>query len=461
MSLAVDQETDQGPSTLSGTVMETAGTKGVILVLYLVAVTAGAATAGMSVVEGVLPGALLVALLAVGILVEVSVLERSVDHVGVLMMGIGLAYAVTEYLGVAQGLWFPAGASGVLLASVVVDAVRHGTEDGFDVVDTLGSIDIVGLYTGILLAVYALLYSGDQLAFLQTPYFPAFALAFAVSILLTSTAYISRAAAKAEDPGKLHRRLVSVIGSLDDVEDDEEKREIAQHVRAVAGALNGVEIPCNVEDEEGRVPLVLPVSHKQIAFRSADLAGAMEELQRIEDGRLDGFLIDGDRNVGFVRSGDLVKFYLRRTERYGDDRENLASSDAFEADVRGYRADRALIDAVIEVTPEPSDAVALLEETEAEIERRLEGSGSAPPDGEGGAVPGGTESGGVADRADGSSAGGPRPTEEKYDIEDIEDVDGGEPESDTTADLDVGGRDIDLEEMLEQANEVFDEDSPY
>ena len=246
MSLAVDKETDQGPSTLSGTVMETAGTKGVILVLYLVAITAGAATAGMGVVEGVLPGALLVALLAAGILVEVSVLERSIDHVGVLMMGIGLAYAVTEYLGVAQGLWFPAAASGVLLASVVVDAVRHGAADGFDVVETLGSIDIVGLYTGILLAVYALLYSGDQLAFLQTPYFPAFALAFAVSILLTSTAYISRAAAKAEDPGKLHRRLVSVIGSLDDVEDDEEKREIAQHVRAVAGALNGVEIPCKV-----------------------------------------------------------------------------------------------------------------------------------------------------------------------------------------------------------------------
>lgn len=446
------QRDETGPSTFGGMILETAGVKGIVLVLYLVAVTAAGSMYGVSFVEGVLPGGLLVALLALGLLTEVSLLRRPIDHIGVLVMVIALAYTAIEYLAVyegvlvKQGVWFPMAAAAVLLGAVTVDAVRNRSGPGFDVVDMMGNVDIVGLYGGMLLIVYGLLVQGGQIDFLYTPYFPAFALAFAVSILLTSAAYISRAAAEADDGGQLHRRLVSVIGSLTDVEDDEEKREIAQHVRAVAGALNGIEIPSEVEDDEGRVPLVLPVSHNQIAFRSSSLDDALD---RAAEAEMVGFVADVDQNVIFVAGGEPVRFYHQATERYDDEIGRLRETAAFKDDVRGYMAGSALVDDVLDVTPEPSGAADLLEETEAEIERRL-----GEPDR-------GSDDGGSETMAAGSSGESDvQPTEEQYDITDIEDVEETQGAGDGV-DLDVGGRDIDLEEMLEEANKVFDEDTPY
>ncbi|MDY6780017.1 MAG: hypothetical protein SV760_05640, partial [Halobacteria archaeon] len=197
------EKTGGGGETFLDIVIDTTGTKGIILVSYLVLVTLVSSVWGTRSLEGVLPGAVLVIALSAGLAFEKNSLDRDTDVLGVTIVGIAIVYTFLEALGIRQGLLFPLVSAGVLLGTVAYDSSRKRSTD---LIEFLGSVDLVGLYGSILLVVYSLLYVGGQLSFIYSPYFPGFILAFVATVLSTSVGYMSRASKSSTQisPGELH-----------------------------------------------------------------------------------------------------------------------------------------------------------------------------------------------------------------------------------------------------------------
>lgn len=329
-------------------VVDTTGMKGVVLVSYLVLVTLVSAAVGTRALEGVIPGVALLAALAGALYIEKQQYGGKIDSVGLLVIGIVAVYTVMEAAGVRQNAWFPLASASALFGMVAWSAVRQHHSD---VVDFMGNVDLVGLYGSVLLVIYSILLLGGQLSFIYTPYFPGFALVFVASVLMTSVAYVSKSAGpEATRPGELHHRLISVVRSLDEIENEGEREELAQQVRAVAGVLNGVTMPSRVEDSQGHVPIVLPVSNFVMAFGSA---GYDNLLDRVREDGVTGYVTDSDENVVLLRNGSPVKYYVRGRNELGSDVDDVKRLDpeAFESGVRVFEATYTLVDAIESVTP--------------------------------------------------------------------------------------------------------------
>lgn len=329
-------------------VVDTTGMKGVVLVSYLVLVTLVSAAVGTRALEGVVPGAVLLAALLAALYVEKQQYGGKIDSVGLLVIGIVAVYTVMEAAGVRQHAWFPLASAAALFGMVAWTAVQRQHSD---VVDFMGNVDLVGLYGSVLLVIYSILLLGGQLDFIYTPYFPGFALVFVGSVLMTSVAYVSKSGLpEATRPGELHHRLISVVRSLDGIENEGEREELAQQVRAVAGVLNGVTMPSRVEDSQGHVPIVLPVSNFVMAFGSA---GFDNLLDRVREDGVTGYVTDSDENVVLLRNGVPVKYYVRGRNELGTDVSEVKRLDpeAFESGVRVFEATYTLVDAIESVTP--------------------------------------------------------------------------------------------------------------
>lgn len=351
----------EGSNPVVATFLETAGLKAVVLVGFLFTVTVMSAMYGVRAVEGLYAGAALAAVLAVALVFERLVLRSRTDVVGFVVLAVVVGYTAVEYTGRRQDLWFPAAAAGLLAVTMAVEAWRW--LDDPDVVEFFNEIDIVGLYGVILLIVYSLLLVGGQLDFIYSPYFPAVLFVFVATVLVSSISYLS-GGQEMPGRGELHERLISVVRGLDDI-GYEDRQPLVDHVRAVANAINGVQIPTRVGDDEGSVPVVLPVDRPQEKVYPR-LESTVEHLNHR---RFTGYLVTEASDVVLFKNGRPCKYYLREDDVFGspDTVEDLPEIELGEA--YAFHAPYSLVDSVEAVTPaEPGER--LREAPEASVEAK-------------------------------------------------------------------------------------------
>lgn len=408
-----------------GSVADLITVKGVVLILYLSVVTGVSVVAGEA-VHGLLVGLGLVSVLAAAVVFERVHYERT-DVVGVAITGLVLLYTALEYVGVLQNLWFPTASALVVLATSGYGAWRDNPSDSAEFVENL---DIVGLHGGVLLLLYSLLLAGAPLEFIYAPVFPAVLLFFALSLLVTTIAYATRSPSVASD--ELHHRLVSVVRGLEEIDDEEDREKLGRHVRAVAQALTGVSLPSRVTVDEGPVPVVLPASDPPVY--EAD--GLEDLLSKLEESGITGYAVDGG-DVLLIKNGTPTRHYLAEENRFGHP-DALPEGRFKNASV--YPAAYVFVDAVESVIPMPGadvegdewaeDAVERVEDVGENVESLLDESGDD------------TESTTVEGESDTEGS-------------DAETSDEDESESESPK-IDVGGDELDLDEMFEKADEMFD-----
>lgn len=344
-----------------GSVADLVTVKGLVLLFFLSVITGISVVAG-TVVEGFYPGLALTFLLAGSAIFEKLYYDRF-DAVGVVAVGLAAAYTALEFVGVLQDLWFPVAAAVLLLATAAYDAWSQDVADAAQFVENL---DVVGLHGGILFFLYAILLAGAPLDFIYAPVFPAVLLFFALSLLLTTIAYAARSPSVTSE--ELHHRLVSVVNGLEDVQDTESREKLAQHVRAVAQALQGVHVPSRVSVEGGAVPVVLPAAGPPVY--EADGYEALVDFVR--DSRLTGYAVDGG-DVLLVKNGEPTLYYLSDKDRFG---HADALPDGFFEEARVYSAAYAFVDSVEAVLPLPGDDVSGDDWAEEAVESVEEAKGT-------------------------------------------------------------------------------------
>lgn len=426
-----------GSRSFLGSIADLITVKGVVLVLYLSVITGVSLVVGRA-AHGFVAGAVLAFLLAGAVAFERARYGR-LDYVGVASVTVAAAYAALEYVGTLQDLWFPVSASVLLLVTSGYQAWRDDVSSAAEFVEHL---DVVGLHGGVLLLLYSLLLAGAPLEFIYAPVFPAVLLFFAVSLLVTTIAYATRSPSVAAD--ELHHRLVSVVRGLEQVDDEEDRNRLGEHVRAVAQALTGVPVPSRVVVEDGPVPVVLPASRP---VYEAD--GVDDLLRRAEDTEATGYAVD-DGDVLLIKKGTPTRYYLSEEDRFG---HPDALPDGRFGSARLYTATYAFVDAVASVVPEPGaevegdewahDAVERVEDVQDTVDSLLaEGEGAS-----------GDVNGNDGERAEGDSDGS-AVADETEDGDDTEEGSGDDGEEDVR--IDVGGDELDVNEMLDRTDDLFD-----
>lgn len=387
------------PRSFVDSILDLLTAKGVILILYLSVLTGISVVSGTA-VHGFVPGVVLTVTLVAGTVFEYKRRSR-VDSVAVVTVVATAAYTALEYIDILQEVWFPVAVSVSLLATAGYESWREGFENTAEFVENL---DIVGLHGGVLLLLYAILLAGAPLDFIYAPVFPAVLLFFAVSLVVTTVAYATRSPSVESD--ELHHKLVSVVSGLEGINESEERQELARHVLAVAQALTGVKLPSRVSVNGGYVPVVLPVSGTP--YRSE---GGLSTLsQKLEEAGITGYAVD-DGDVLLVKSGTPTLCYLSDEDEYRVPQD--LSDDRF-SDAVIYSAPFSFIDSVESLVQAP-------EATEDETASGEMDTEQAETEAETGRVSG---------------------------------KEGDEREEPAT--LDIGDDEIDLDEMFEKADEMFD-----
>ena len=411
-----------------GSIADLITAKGVVLILYLSVITGVSVVAGRA-AHGFLAGIGLTVLLVAAVVFDYFHYRR-LDYVGVASVAVAGTYTGLEYVGVLQSLWFPVSASLLLLLTSGYQAWRDDVDDAAEFVEHL---DIVGLHGGVLLLLYSLLLAGAPLEFIYAPVFPAVLLFFAVSLLVTTIAYATRSPSVASD--ELHHRLVSVVRGLGDIDDREDRERLGEHVRAVAQALSGVAVPSRVTVEDGAVPIVLPATGPPVY--EAD--GADDLIRRVEETGVTGYAVE-DGDVMLFKNGTPTRYYLDEENRFGH--PDVLPDGRFE-NARLYPAAYVFVDSVESVVPEPGksvegdewaqDAVERVEDVQESVDSLLD---------------------------DDETRSGPDENvmteSDKESDEPNEDEGPNEDKTEDAGKIDVGGDELDLDEMFEKADEMFD-----
>lgn len=335
----LEKETNSARSLFDSTA-DLVTAKGVLLLFFLTGMTAVSAIEGRA-VEGLVPGLVLTVLLVGSVAYERTLNDRN-DAVGVVSVVLASAYTGLEYAGVNQGVWFPLSAAFVLLATAGYGAWKDDTANPAEFVEHL---DVIGLHGGILFILYALLYAGAPLEVVYSPVFPAVLLFFALSLLVTTVAYAVRSPSLDVEEDELHHRLVSVVRSLSEIRDEEDRESLGGHVRSVAQALTGVHIPSRVEVSSGRVPVVLPVSGEPV-FEADDID---DILKRVEEQNLTGYAVTDEGTALLVKNGEPSVYYVDQKDDFGTNPDVLPYG--YFGDARAYSSQYTFVDAVEDVLP--------------------------------------------------------------------------------------------------------------
>ena len=375
MTKTIDDEDSGSARAFFESTADLVTAKGVVLLLFLTGITVGSIAAGEA-LEGVLFGASLAALLLVAVVYE-DVQNDTIDAVGVVAVVLSVAYTGLEYIGVEEGLWFPLASAFLLLTTAGIVAWRRAEDDAAPA-EFVDELDIVGLHGGIMFVLYALLYVGAPPAFLTSPFVPALFLFFVVSLLGTTITYATRSSSVDVDADELHHRLVSVVRGLDEIEDVESREKLGQHVRSVAQALSGVQVPSRVEVSDGRVPVVLPTSGNPV-YESRDVDNLLKKLK--ENG-LTGYAVHEDGNVLLVKNGKPAVYYVAPKDKFGTSTNALPYGYFSEAKV--YTSAYAFVDSVESVLPtgETEEAVERTGKDEEEDEESVFSETKENEDGE-------------------------------------------------------------------------------
>jgi len=356
-TISVDDEDSGSAREFFESTADLVTAKGVVLLLFLTGITVGSVVAGEA-LEGVLFGASLAALLLVAVVYE-DVQNGTIDAVGVVAVVLSVAYTGLEYVGVEEGLWFPLASAFLLLTTAGIVAWRKAEDDAAPA-EFIDELDIVGLHGGILFVLYAILYVGAPAAFLTSPFVPALFLFFVVSLLGTTVAYATRSSSMDVEADELHHRLVSVVRGLDEIEDVESREKLGQHVRSVAQALSGVQVPSRVEVSDGHVPVVLPTSGNPV-YESNDVD---DMLKKLEESDITGYAVHEDGNVLLVKNGKTAVYYVAPKDKFGTSTNALPYGYFSEAKV--YTSAYAFVDSVESVLPTGETERKAVERTEEE-----------------------------------------------------------------------------------------------
>jgi hypothetical protein len=325
------------------------------------------------------------------------------DPVGVSFAVLAAGYTILAVTGIGVGALSSFVGALAVLAAVVYGYVFHeGVPDDLSSealremeADPL-HIDVVGFAVAEILVVYSVLLATGWGEFARSQGFAALAFVVFVGTVAVFAGYavVTREIVVSRTDDEVHELLFGVLGDVGQIDDDVLREDVASKMRLVAECLDGVKLPTEVEDEYGEVPVVL--STRRPDARHVE-ATTDEVIDVATERGFTGYVVHSDAVLLF-RNGVLAKWY--EDGEYGHDKEGIEERVA---DATFHTLDHTTLNHLDDVTPQDEDVV---EPDEVE-----------PDEG---------------------------------DEDDDEDTGGSKT-------LNVGGEEIDMEEMFEKADEVMEE----
>lgn len=326
-------------------------------------------------------------------------LPERIDAVGFAFVLLTLGYVVLSFFGVGADWRMALLAAGVTAAAVVYDYFAVSESEEMEL-----SVDVVGFAVAEVLVVYAMVTGTGWSSFAGSVTFGALAFfvyagtvaAFAGHAAVTREVLVSRT------DDEIHGVLLGLLGDIGALDDEATRKKMASGMRVAIDCLDGVSLPTEIEDSEGYIPAVVSTRRPDGSLFATD---ADEILETAENERFTGYVVYGE-NVLIFRNGNLSKFYVNGEYGYDADELNDSVTEAtFHA--LNHRA----LNNLDEVTPD--------KETATGVDREVE-------------------------------------TEEKTEEETVGDEDEAEDEEEGTK-LEIGGDEIDVEEMFEKADEIIED----
>ncbi|MCX2819569.1 hypothetical protein EGH25_09435 [Haladaptatus sp. F3-133] len=355
----------------------------------------------------------------------------SVDTVGVAFVVVSASYAVIVVNGYGFVRSYSVVSAGLVLGAVAYEYLSKGGDGSLGEihgtnVDPL-HLDIVGFVTAEILVVYAVLHSTGWGVFADSPVFVILAYVFYSSTVAAFAGYavITREIVVSRTSDEVHDAVVSVLTDIQDIADDGLRKKLALNARHIAECLDGVRIPSRVEDQYGRVPIVL--STRKPDVRRIDLR--VKDVLRIADeAEFTGYVVQGDAVFVFL-NGELSKHY-----RGGGYTEDADGVDEGIDDASFFSLEYPTARNLAEITPvagairRPDEVVEQIQDKEVDESAKM---------------------------GHGLSIGG-----DDVDVKQMfsltEELVDESPKS-RERKLDVGGDEIDVDEIMERADDVIEE----
>jgi hypothetical protein len=337
---------------------------------------------------------------------ERSVFER-LDVVGLSFVFLVLGYLLTSVLDIGVDWRGSLAAAVVVFSAVIYDYFFRARSEEEEV-----SVDVVGFAVAEVLVFYSIVMGTGWEGFANSATFGGLAFlvyggtiaAFAGHAVVTREVIVSRTG------DDVHVALLDILEETRYIQDEESSREIASKVRQAAKSLDGVPLPTSVEDNDGPVPIV-------VSTRKPDwsLFGTSTEeiLEAAKEQSFTGYSVYGN-NVLIFRNGSLSGFYVDGEYGYEADELNETVTEA-----TFHSTDHTTLNSLDGLTPtEESETESVVDEFE--FEKEIEED---------------------------------TPEKEADELEEEKE----EKQKEEATKLDIGGNEIDVEEMFEKADEVLDE----
>ena len=346
-----DEYRSEYPERLLGVV----GAKGLVLFFALVVLVVLAATVPGLVSEPVTGALVAVALGAAVALDRELSPEEDVDPVGLSVLVAAVVYTAAVAVGPSPGWLSALGASVVVLAATAYAYVRDGSVRP----------DVLGLLTAGTLVAYAALRLTGWTGFAHSPVFGVLVLLVGAGFVAASVSARPRTVEPEVEPDRdeeLHRLLLGVLNDIADIPDEDVREDIASKMRLVAGKLEGVKIPTEVEDGHGRVPVVLPDTAPEQRHEDATVKDVLEAA---DSDRFTGYVVHGERDaVLMFRNGTLFKHYS--DVGFGYEADSLGDSTG-RSEAAFFALGHMPLNDLDDLTP-TDEEILMTEEGESEIE---------------------------------------------------------------------------------------------
>jgi CBS domain-containing protein len=354
-----------------------------------------------------------------------------VDTVGVAFVVASAAYTGIVLNGYEVMRSYSVVAAGLVLGAVAYEYLSKGGDGIREIHETSVDplhLDIVGFVTSEILVVYAVLHATGWGGFANSPVFVILAYVFFSSTVAAFAGYavITREIVVSRTSDEVHDAVVSVLSDIQGIADGGLRKKLALNARRIAECLDGFRIPSRVEDQYGRVPVVL--STRKPDVRRIDLR-VKDVLRIAEEAEFTGYVVHGDEVFLFL-NGELSKHYHegRYTEDTGGIEESIEDASFFSLE---YPTAKNLA----EITPgegditEPEGVVEEIEDKEVDESAKF--------------------------RHALSIGGDDVDVKEMFSL--TEELVEESPKQSPKRGLDVGGEEIDVDEIMERADDVIEE----
>jgi len=332
------------------------------------------------------------------------VTER-VDAVCAAFLALSLGYVALSALNLPVDWRATLVAASAVTGAVVYDYVVVDEDEG------PLSVDVVGFAVAEVLLLYGIVTGTGWMGFAGSPTFGA--LAFLVYggtvVAFAGHAAVTREVIVSRTDDDIHTTLYGVLGNLRAVSDEMTRAEMASEMRRAANSLDGVRLPTVIEDDRGSVPVVVSMRQPDGRLFTTDVD---EVLETARDEGFTGYVVYGEDILVF-RNGGLAKFYV--DGEYGYDADEL---DDRITEATFHTLDHGTLNKLDDVTPSETTETSAEEDLPDELqEEETEAAAAATADAEAGS----------------------------------------EGEDAVPGKLEIGGDEIDVEEMFEKADEVLEE----